>query len=220
MLFDSRVLNRRFQTRENLQILIEEGIIQNGQNWNHVWQILYRIILHPGQSVLNDIEEVKARLTRSKTFGIQVRTGGRLANNNERISFISEDVVAKIPEQVQGICKRYRIDPKKWNLYISSDSDVVMDYIKLCFASEFNVVCASKYHRGHTTGKRLNNDSLRSALIDMHVLGDSDFLLVTKGSGFGVIAASLAYPHPVFHIPANRTLISESTQQVSSFSLV
>ena len=68
-----------------------------------------------------------------------------------------------------------------------------------------------EYPHGHTTGKRLNNDSLRSALIDMHVLGDSDFLLVTKGSGFGVIAASLAYPHPVFHIPVNRTLISEST---------
>ena len=46
-----------------------------------------------------------------------------------------------------------------------------------------------------------------SALIDVHILGSSDILLTTKGSGFGRIASAMVYPHPSYFIPVNRTLV-------------
>ena len=122
---------------------------------------------------------------------------------------ISKNGVRKIPQQIMQICQERNIDPNAWNLFISSDSDTVTRYIKNEFNSTFNIVISTKYKRGHTTSGHLRNDTLKSALIDLHILGDCDLLLVTKGSGFSTVAEGMAFPSPVYYIPVNRTILPQ-----------
>lgn len=207
VLFDSRIHRSTYYTKENLKILQDSGILEKGQNWNHLLRLIYRVVLTPESSVLKDIEEVKSLLYKPNTFGVHIRSGGYLANSFERMSMISESGVRKIPHQIMQICKERNIDPKGWNLFVSSDSDSVAHYIKNVFNSTFNVVISAKYKRGHTTSGHLRNDTLKSALIDLRILGDCDLLLVTKGSGFSTVAENMAFPSPVYYIPVNRTIL-------------
>ena len=211
VLFDVRAPSHMIETSENLQRLIDSGILAEGQDWNYLKRMLYRVVLQPEESILADIREEKSRLTRQFTFGLQIRTGGNLANDFERTSMIDETRLHQIPAQVLNICRLERIDPAEWNLYISSDSDIATNYIRSVLGLFFNVVSSSKYKHGHTSSRRLSITTLKGALIDIHILGDSDILLVTHGSGFGRISAAMAYPHPVYFIPVNRTRVEKAS---------
>ena len=156
-----------------------------------------------------EIDEEKRRLTRPYTFGLQVRTGGNLANDYEMLSMLSEEALRRIPSRVMAICKKHNVSFPHWNLYISSDSDRATNYLVRKFKSKFNVIYSTKYPHGHTTGRHLKSTSLKSALIDVHILGSSDILLTTQGSGFGMAAAALAYPHPSYVIPVNRKFVKK-----------
>ena len=207
ILFDVRTPRSVVQTPENLQILRERKLLYDWQGWDDLYKFLYKIVLNPVESVKKEIEEEKRRLTRPYTFGVQVRTGGNLANDYERTSMISEEAMHKIPSQIEDICKKHNVTYKDWNLYISSDSDRATNYLFDTFKSKFNVIFSTKHTRGHTSSGHLKSNSLMSALIDVHILGSSDILLTTKGSGFGRIASAMVYPHPSYFIPVNRTLV-------------
>ena len=207
ILFDVRTPRSVVQTPENLQALIDSKLLREGQNWDYLYKLLFHIVLSPNGSIRDEIDEEKRRLTRPYTFGVQVRTGGNLANDFERTSMISEEAMHKIPSQIEDICKKHNVTYKDWNLYISSDSDRATNYIFDTFKSKFNVIFSTKYTRGHTSSGHLKSNSLMSAMIDVHILGSSDVLLTTKGSGFGRIASAMVYPHPSYFIPVNRTLV-------------
>lgn len=209
VLFDSRIRRSTYYTDENLKILRESGVLEKDQDWRHLLRLIYRVILTPEPSIVKDIQEVKRLLSKPKTFGVHIRSGGYLANSFERMSMISKNGVLKIPQQIMQICQERNIDPNAWNLFISSDSDTVTRYIKNEFNSTFNIVISTKYKRGHTTSGHLRNDTLKSALIDLHILGDCDLLLVTKGSGFSTVAEGMAFPSPVYYIPVNRTILPQ-----------
>ena len=207
ILFDVRTPRSVVQTPENLQALIDSKLLREGQNWNYLYKFLFHIVLSPNDSIKKEIEEEKRRLTRPYTFGIQVRTGGNLANDFERTSMISEEALHRIPYLIEDICNMHNVTYDEWNLYISSDSDRATNYLYDTFKSKFNVIFSTKHTRGHTSSGHLKSNSLMSALIDIHILGSSDILLTTKGSGFGRIASAMVYPHPSYFIPVNRTLV-------------
>ena len=214
VLFDVRIPSHMIETNKNLERLIDSGILMKGQNWNDLKRMLYRVVLQPESSILADIQEEKSRLTRQFTFGLQIRTGGNLANDFESTSMINETRLHQIPAQVLKICQSERINPAEWNLYISSDSDIATNYIRSVLGLFFNVVSSSKYKHGHTSSGRLSITTLKGALIDIHMLGDADILLVTQGSGFGRISAAMAYPHPVYLIPVHRTIVKRHPRLV------
>ena len=205
--YDVRSNPKYIRNAGNLQLLKDSKILREGQNWNYLYKLLFQIVLTPTDSIKKEIDEEKRRLTRPYTFGVQVRTGGNLANDFERTSMISEEALHKIPSQIEDICKKHNVTYKDWNLYISSDSDRATNYIFDTFKSKFNVIFSTKHTRGHTSSGHLKSNSLMSALIDVHILGSSDILLTTKGSGFGRIASAMVYPHPSYFIPVNRTLV-------------
>ena len=211
ILFDVRAPKSIVLTPENLQILKDSKLLQQGQNWDYLYKLLFQIVLSPVKSVKNEIEEEKRRLTRPYTFGIQVRTGGNLANDFERTSMISEEALYRIPNQIEDICKKHNVTYSEWNLYISSDSDRATNYLFNTFQSKFNVIYSTKHARGHTSSGHLKTNSLMSALIDVHILGSSDILLTTRGSGFGRMASAMVYPHPSYFIRVNRTLVKRQS---------
>ena len=208
---DVRANPRYIRTPDNLQLLKDYKLLREGQNWNYLYKHLFQIVLSPTNSVKNDIEEEKRRLTRPYTFGVQVRTGGNLANDFEELSMICEEALYRVPSQIEDICKKHKIVYSEWNLYISSDSDRATNYLFDTFKSKFNVIYSTKYPHGHTCQEYLKSTSLKSALIDVHILGSSDILLTTRGSGFGRMASAMVYPHPSYFIRVNRTLVKRQS---------
>ena len=209
ILFDVRTPRSVVQTPENLQALIDSKLLREGQNWDYLYKLLFHIVLSPNGSIRDEIDEEKRRLTRPYTFGVQVRTGGNLANDFEELSMISEEAMYRVPSQILEICEKHNVTYKDWNLYVSSDSDRAINFLFNTFKSVFNVIYSTKYPHGHTCPDYIRSTSLKSALIDVHILGSSDILLTTKGSGFGRMASAMVYPHPSYFIPVNRTIVEK-----------
>ena len=209
ILFDVRTPRSVVQTPENLQALIDSKLLREGQNWDYLYKLLFQIVLTPTDSIKMEIEEEKRRLTRPYTFGVQVRTGGNLANDFEELSMISEEAMYRVPSQILEICEKHNVVFSDWNLYVSSDSDRAINFLFDTFKSVFNVIYSTKYPHGHTCPDYIRSTSLKSALIDVHILGSSDILLTTKGSGFGRMASAMVYPHPSYFIPVNRTIVEK-----------
>ena len=209
ILFDVRTPRSVVQTPENLQALIDSKLLREGQNWDYLYKLLFHIVLSPNGSIRDEIDEEKRRLTRPYTFGVQVRTGGNLANDFEELSMISEEAMYRVPSQILEICEKHNVVFSDWNLYVSSDSDRAINFLFNTFKSVFNVIYSTKYPHGHTCPDYIRSTSLKSALIDVHILGSSDILLTTKGSGFGRMASAMVYPHPSYFIPVNRTIVEK-----------
>ena len=209
ILFDVRTPRSVVQTPENLQALIDSKLLREGQNWDYLYKLLFHIVLSPNGSIRDEIDEEKRRLTRPYTFGVQVRTGGNLANDFEELSMISEEAMYRVPSQILEICEKHNVVFSDWNLYVSSDSDRAINFLFDTFKSVFNVIYSTKYPHGHTCPDYIRSTSLKSALIDVHILGSSDILLTTKGSGFGRMASAMVYPHPSYFIPVNRTYVEK-----------
>ena len=184
-------------------------MLYDWQGWDALYKFLYKIVLNPVESVKKEIEEEKRRLARPYTFGVQVRTGGNLANDFEELSMISEEAMYRVPSQILEICEKHNVVFSDWNLYVSSDSDRAINFLFNTFKSVFNVIYSTKYPHGHTCPDYIRSTSLKSALIDVHILGSSDILLTTKGSGFGRMASAMVYPHPSYFIPVNRTIVEK-----------
>ena len=207
--YDVRSNPKYIRNAGNLQLLKDSKILREGQNWNYLYKLLFQIVLTPTDSIKKEIEEEKRRLARPYTFGVQVRTGGNLANDFEELSMISEEAMYRVPSQILEICEKHNVVFSDWNLYVSSDSDRAINFLFNTFKSVFNVIYSTKYPHGHTCPDYIRSTSLKSALIDVHILGSSDILLTTKGSGFGRMASAMVYPHPSYFIPVNRTIVEK-----------
>ena len=100
--------------------------------------------------------------------------------------------------------RNLRIRLRQWVLLASIVTALVTFAIVVAFFSQDK---GQKKSPAPSTTIHLQNDSLKSALIDLHILGDCSLLLVTKGSGFSTVAESMAFPSPVYFIPVNRTIL-------------
>ena len=92
-------------------------------------------------------------------------------------------------------------------VFVSSDSDEAIAYLKRHLHPDYRIVASTQYTRGHTTNSKISVGKVKGALLDVFVLADCDALLTTKGSGFSMIASEMSSSSVRAVIPVNRTII-------------
>ena len=205
---DARLNPRYLYTEHNRRLLIENGVMKAHETWQEYRRMILRTLLRPKKEVRNAIREMNSIVhQRVFSIGVHIRTGGLLANDCERVSMIDSKALEAIPKRINALCKKLTKNPKDAVVFVSSDSDKAIAYLKKQLYPDYIVVGSTKYARGHTTYARVSIDKVKGALLDVFVLSDCDALLTTKGSGFSTIARDMSSSRVRAIIPVNRTLV-------------
>ena len=206
---DVRLASHFVYNEHNRRLLIESGIMTANETWEEYRRMIFRTLLRPNKEVRNAIREMNNVVhQRLFSIGVHIRTGGLLANYCESTSMIDNKTLETVPRRIDALCKRLTDKPKDVVVFVSSDSDRAIAYLKKHLHPDYLIVASSKYARGHTTSNRVPTDTVKGALLDMFVLADCDALLTTRRSGFSLIAGQLSSSSVRAVIPDNRTIVS------------
>ena len=130
-----------------------------------------------------------------------------MANDCEGMSMIDNKTLETVPHRIDALRRRFTEKPKDVVVFVSSDSDEAIAYLKRHLHPDYRIVTSTQYTRGRTTSARAAADKVKGALLDVFVLADCDALLTTRRSGFSLIAGQLSSSSVKAVIPVNRTII-------------
>ena len=205
---DARLPSHYIYNEHNRRRLIENGIMTANETWEEYRRMILRTLLRPNKEVRNAIREMNSVVhQRLFSIGVHIRTGGLLANDCEGMSMIDNKTLETVPNRIDALRRRLTEKPKDVVVFVSSDSDQAIAYLKRHLHPDYRIVTSTQYTRGHTTNTRISADKVKGALLDMFVLADCDALLTTKGSGFSMIASEMSSSSVRAVIPVNRTII-------------
>ena len=161
--------------------------------------LMYRLLINPDYSMCSAINNHLRKLHERTMIGIQLRHGGTTANYHERR--IQGDYAMNVAlNEAAKYMNSHGLNRDNTYLYISTDSSLILEKIKK-IVNETGV--DFMYHMddfsiGHSAtgksgllGKSVWNSFYHRALMDMFILKDSDYLIVSQGSSFGNIAVEL-----------------------------
>ena len=206
---DARLAPRFVYNEHNRRLLVDSGIMTANETWEEYRRMILRTLLRPNKEVRNAIREMNSVIhQRRLSIGVHIRTGGLLANDCEGTSMIDNKTLETVPIRIDALRRRLTEKPKDVVVFVSSDSDKAIAYLKRHLHPDYHIVASSKYARGHTTSNRVPTDKVKGALLDVFVLADCDALLTTKGSGFSMIASEMSSSSVRAVIPVNRTIVS------------
>ena len=136
---------------------------------------------------LNPYLEVFSRHT---VLGIHIRSGSS-ANWRDPDFHITKEIIEMEFDRINEILTKSK-DPL---IFLASDSDELQQVIKSRFGDiVFSVSSLDKQH----VGKFSTQSGLLRAVMELHLLGQCDYLLLTKPSGFGDCGRRLNAKNPPF----------------------
>ena len=206
---DARLDPHFIYNEHNRRLLVESGIMTANETWEEYRRMILRTLLRPNKEVRNAIREMNSIVhQRLFSIGVHIRTGGLLANDCEGMSMIDRKTLETVPNRIDALRRRLTDKPNDVVVFVSSDSDEAIAYLKRHLHPDYRIVTSSKYARGHTTNSKISTDKVKGALLDVFVLADCDALLTTKGSGFSMIASEMSSSSVRAVIPVNRTIVN------------
>ena len=205
---DARLAPRFVYTEHNRKLLVDSRIMTANETWEEYRRMILRTLLRPNEEVQNAIREMNSVVhQRLFSIGVHIRTGGLLANDCEGTSMVDNKTLESVPHRIEALRERLTDKPKDVVVFVSSDSDQAIAYLKRNLHPDYRIVTSTQYTRGRTTSARASADKVKGALLDVFVLADCDALLTTKGSGFSMIVSEMSSSSVRAVIPVNRTII-------------
>ena len=152
-------------------------------------------------------KHIRALRSRGTVIGVQMRLGGEKANYPERM-FLGPKAVAVFAEKVQAYARHNGLHSGNSVVFVSTDSDFALQALSglLQAPGEAWVYSVKDWEIGHSAvgksqgfGDKKRESFMNRAIVDLMVLKESDFLIYSQGSSYGLIAAELqqAYRYPV-----------------------
>ena len=149
---DARVPSHYIYNEHNRKLLIESGIMTANETWEEYRRMILRTLLRPNKEVRNAIREMNSIVhQRLFSIGVHIRTGGLLANDCEGTSMIDNKTLETVPDRIDALRERLTKNPKDVVVFVSSDSDKAIAYLKRHLHPDYRIVTSSKYARGRTT---------------------------------------------------------------------
>lgn len=165
-----------------------------GMSVRSIW---LRLLFNPTQSLCSIINRHLAILHQRYMIGLQLRVGGGRANFAEK-EMLDWKGVGNAIQLVKDHMAKANLGSKDVYLFVSTDSDYVARYIRKVFKSCHCVYSANEYKIGHSAfgstkqySKKRWREATKRAIIDLMILKDCDYLVVTRKSSFGKFAHEL-----------------------------
>ena len=140
-------------------------------------------------------------------IGVQMRLGGSKANYAERL-FLGPKSIAVFLRKIEWYIEKKGWDRKEVVVFVSTDSTFALNEMrkKLDTSTYKMVYSVDEFAIGHSAmgktlayGEKQHDSFMNRAILDLLLLKESDFLIYSQGSSFGLIAYELqqAYRYPV-----------------------
>lgn len=187
-LLDCRVPFDKIESKYTRNELQSKHLIKEDETVSYFYKKVLRILLNPSPSILSNVQDFMSYHFRDKrVLGIQIRTGGCVANFHEMKSMMSLKEIRQFPSYINNIMEKESLLPARTTIFLSTDSDLVEQYIREQLRSNIEIITANTYQRSHSRGKA-NDESIYGALMDILLLAKADVLITCSGSGFGRVA--------------------------------
>lgn len=180
------VISKVYTSRERI-LLHKAGIMRRGEDMFRMRKRLTRFMFCPNEKLTNEIKRIVQSVGKRRLIGFQIRTGGTVANSNEKKAFIVEE---KLPQIALNIKKL--INPSVV-VYLSTDSNFVVDYMKKFTGNQ--IMYMDSFTRGHSApskNSKTTNESMEGAICDLGVLSFSSIVYYTQYSSYGQFAYYLS----------------------------
>lgn len=172
-----------FQSQKGLVALRESSLVGATETWTDAIIRMSRLLFKPNKRIFDLVSPYRKK-PNSIQLGVQIRTGGKLANSKEAAVFLDD---SSMPIILSTINDQLRKLPATTELYISSDSDIMIRRIVQEYSNRkvHYLNCTS---RGHS---EKSISGLECGLMDIVLISESDYLIYTKGSSFGFLISNL-----------------------------
>ena len=130
-------------------------------------------------------------------IGFQIRMGSGGSDFSDSHTFLKMDSIQKFIDFAEAYRIQRGIDPTRVRWFISTDSSKAEQKLRALYPER--VLSASSQRRGHSQEKSANLREFRRAVVDLNVLSQCEYLVLTNHSSFGMIARMVA-SHPLFSI--------------------
>ena len=191
-LLDCRVPNDHIESLYTINTLRQRNLIREDETVQHFITKVLRILLNPSPHILkNVIDFSRSHFDHKTVLGIQIRTGGCVANFQELKSMMSIQEIRQFPSYINNIMSKELLRIDNTVIFLSTDSDLVEEYIREQLNNDIEIITANIYKRSHSRGKA-SEESISGALLDTLLLARADVLITCSGSGFGRVANTIS----------------------------
>lgn len=172
------------------QKLVDLGLFDAPPTDVQVRQLFTRALFRLNDNLLQKSSSVINRFKNRTSIGLQIRTGGQLANHKEDTIFFSLDKMYRVYSILDTLLEGIH---EEVVIFLATDSKEI--YKLLSSKYHLPIIMASYYSVGHSADLRGygNIDYINRAMIDLQVLSNCDYLLTTFTSSFGNTASYLSH---------------------------
>lgn len=201
---------------ENRQRLVSLGIFDSLPTDDEVRTLLTYVFFLPKSNLASYSNEFVRNLRKYPSIGVQIRTGGALASDNESNVFFSQSTMYRVIDMINKVLtENYIYD---YNLFVSTDSQEILTQLKSIFPQLMHT--SDDFKIGHTSNLRSPDGSNHGqrALIDLLVLSNCDYLIYTEDSSYGRLASALSFSEKKYYVSHKQCSVCCGTNiQVGKF---
>ena len=204
-----------FTTLPNETLFLEDYRMPvSDAQMNELERYITRLLWNPSRLLMKEIRKERRRIGSTKyQVGVHIRCAGLLADSHEGVAIVTPEILSTIPSRIERLLNRSNIPRNLAYVYLSTDSSIAYKNISES-VSPVPVKSTSLYKRGHTTDYRVNSDAVKRAFIDLFLITQSQYVLLTKNSGFSMMIDWLNSYRHVFYISASYSRILKGNSTI------
>ena len=181
LLIDNRLYRIVMNDSDSLQVINQYNLTGRQLSWRDYRRIFYRLMFNPIPAITNVILEKRKELgPLENVVAVHIRCGGQLADTQEEFVFVSMERLICFPSQIKELLQQQQ---SIQNMYLTTDSSVAEEYIRLSF-QKLKVYSLASYQRGHSTRHYVTNDTLIRSILDMYLAAQAKHVAYTDKSCF------------------------------------
>ena len=144
----------------------------------------YRMLFGNKKSFMHALDEWRPQF-KPHRIGVQLRFGGKAANSNEPETYLSYGDIDLCIKAIRRYIRDHHYDPSTVTIHVSTDNDNALYRMKEVFSD--SVFVPPMHTVVHTSFVRSKQrfDGYYTALVDIALLRECEFIILTRGSSFG-----------------------------------
>ena len=189
------------RNKDNDLVYQRKGLLTySNQNIHDIHYILYRLLLNPNAELCALINQYISSLSSSFVIGIQLRVGGKMRNRMDHIFKDSNAVnqtINSLKERINALSEERNV-----TVFVSTDSDSTLALLQkslfpipVIYVKEYVIAHSASIHAHYNYTEWIG--ATKRAIVDMMILKECDYLVVTSYSSFGGTAIDLQQSYSV-----------------------
>lgn len=173
---------------DHMRVMYRLGIANNSSSYDFKhYQLLhyaYQVLFTNTDVFMETINGWRPQF-RKHRIGVQFRTGGKLANTHESSGYLNLDDVPLCVKTVNDYCRKHNYTLDSVTIHVATDSNDVLMALQQAFPTcIFVPPFRSVAHTSFVTSRK-RFESYYSALVDIALLRECEYLMLTSYSSFG-----------------------------------